>query len=78
MEMSDGSYSDYARTALAAYEKTPAADRDLLFESVKALNPSRVLDLGCGPGQELTPFARAGAICVKDRSAPATTRVSER
>jgi SAM-dependent methyltransferase len=63
--MSDGSYSDYARTVLAAYERTPASARNALFEAVKTLKPLRVLDLGCGPGQELRPFAaNSEALCI--------------
>ncbi|CAN5854299.1 hypothetical protein BH20ACI4_BH20ACI4_33410 [soil metagenome] len=59
------SYSEYANAALANYEKRDAASRFLLFDAVKDLKIERVLDVGCGAGQELFPFlGKTNAFCV--------------
>ncbi len=58
-------YIEYAHAALANYRKKDAASRYLLFEAVKDLDLQRVLDIGCGPGQELLPFLeRSKAFCI--------------
>jgi ubiquinone/menaquinone biosynthesis C-methylase UbiE len=58
-------YSEYANAALANYEKRDAASRFLLYEAVKDLQIERVLDVGCGAGQELFPFLeKSNAFCV--------------
>lgn len=49
-------YEEHAAAALENYAKRDAASRYLLFEAVKDLNIKRVLDVGCGAGQELFPF----------------------
>ena len=59
------SYSEYAQAALQNYEKRDAASRFLLYEAVKDLKIERVLDVGCGAGQELFPFLeKTNAFCV--------------
>lgn len=59
------SYRDYAKAALEKYEKCDAASRYLLFDAVKHLKIGRVLDIGCGAGQELFPFLeKTDAFCV--------------
>lgn len=59
------SYRDYAKAALEQYAKRDAASRHLLFEAVKHLKIERVLDIGCGAGQELFPFLEnTKAFCV--------------
>ena len=59
------SYSEYANAALENYERRDAASRYLLYEAVKDLNIERVLDVGCGAGQELFPFLeKSEAFCV--------------
>ena len=59
------SFSEYANAALTNYEKRDAASRFLLYESVKYLKIERVLDVGCGAGQELFPFLeKTNAFCV--------------
>ncbi|MGI9056361.1 MAG: class I SAM-dependent methyltransferase [Pyrinomonadaceae bacterium] len=59
------SYSEYANAALENYEKRDAASRFILFDAVKHLNIERVLDVGCGAGQELFPFLeKTNAFCV--------------
>lgn len=54
--MSDGSYAEYARTVLAGYQNRSLTERNLLFAAVEDRPIKRILDLGCGPGQELLPF----------------------
>ncbi len=59
------SYSEYANAALANYEKRDAVSRFLLYEAVKDLHIERVLDVGCGAGQELFPFLeKTNALCI--------------
>lgn len=58
-------YQDYARAALENYAQRDPASRYLLYETVKDLKIERVLDVGCGAGQELIPFLeKTGALCV--------------
>ncbi|CAN5494966.1 hypothetical protein BH10ACI3_BH10ACI3_18630 [soil metagenome] len=58
-------YTEYAQAALANYAKKDAASRYLLFDAVKDRKIECVLDIGCGPGQELLPFLeRSDAFCV--------------
>lgn len=49
-------YQSYAEDALADFRRKDAASRNLLVDAVKDLKPSRILDVGCGAGQELLPF----------------------
>lgn len=59
------SYQDYAQAALENYAQRDAASRYLLFDAVKDLKIERVLDVGCGAGQELLPFLeKSKAFCV--------------
>lgn len=59
------SYSEYAKAALENYEQRDAASRNILFDAVKDLKIEKVLDVGCGAGQELFPFLeRSDAFCV--------------
>ena len=63
--MSDGTYRDHARAVLANYEKREASERNLVFDTVKDFPIRRVLDLGCGPGQDLLPFLeQSDSVCV--------------
>ena len=59
------SYQEYAQAALDNYANKDEASRYLLFDSVKDLNIKKVLDVGCGAGQELLPFLeKSEAFCV--------------
>ncbi len=63
--MSGGTYLDYARAVLANYEKRDASERNLVSDTVKDFPFRRVLDVGCGPGQDLLPFLEQSyAVCV--------------
>jgi SAM-dependent methyltransferase len=58
-------YEEHAKAALENFAAQDPAARYLLVDAVGDLNIERVLDLGCGPGQELIPFIeRTGAHCV--------------
>jgi ubiquinone/menaquinone biosynthesis C-methylase UbiE len=71
------SYSEYAQAALANYEKRDAASRFLLYEAVKGLKIERVLDVGCGAGQELFPFLKkTNAFCVGIDIAPELGKIT--
>lgn len=71
------SYSEYANAALANYQKRGAASRYILFDSVKDLKIERVLDIGCGAGQELFPFLeKSDAFCVGIDIAPELGKIT--
>ena len=54
--MAESYYAEYARAVIASYEKRSPEERTLLYDAVKDRPMNRVLDLGCGVGQELIPF----------------------
>ena len=58
-------YIEYARAALEDHEKKDEARRYSLVDMVQGIRLERILDVGCGPGQELLPFhEKSAAICV--------------
>ena len=58
-------YKEYAGAAIANYANKDLASQYLLFHSVKDLPIERVLDVGCGGGQDLLPFLEmTSAFCV--------------
>lgn len=58
-------YQEYAQAALGNYAQSDAASRHLLVSAVENIKIERVLDVGCGAGQEILPFLeRTGAFCV--------------
>ena len=72
------SYREYAQAALANYAQRDAASRYLLFESVKDLHIEKVLDVGCGAGQELFPFLeKTNAVCIGIDTAPELGKVTK-
>jgi ubiquinone/menaquinone biosynthesis C-methylase UbiE len=72
-------YQEYAQAALANYAQRDAASRYLLFEAVKNLRIERVLDIGCGAGQELFPFLeKTAAVCVGVDVAPELGKVTKK
>lgn len=59
------SYQEYAQAALKNYAQKDAASRYLLVDAIKNSKIERVLDVGCGAGQELLPFLeKTSAFCV--------------
>lgn len=57
-------YDSYVRTEWEMFAADAGRARDTL-EAVAGLDARRVLDVGCGAGQELLPFAQQpGAVCV--------------
>ncbi len=71
------SYSEYANAALANYQKRDAARRNLLYDAVKDLKIEKVLDVGCGAGQELFPFLKkSNAFCVGIDIAPELGKIT--
>lgn len=60
-----GSYQEYAQAAFAKYSQSDSAERYLLVSAVEHLSAGRVLDIGCGAGNELLPFLeKTKALCV--------------
>ena len=60
-----GSYQEYTQTALENFARKDAAEKYLLVDAVKDLKPQKVLDLGCGAGQDVLPFVeKTDAFCV--------------
>jgi ubiquinone/menaquinone biosynthesis C-methylase UbiE len=63
--MKVGSYQESAQTALENFAQKDAAKKRLLVDAVKDLQPQRILDLGCGAGQDVLPFVeKTNAFCV--------------
>jgi ubiquinone/menaquinone biosynthesis C-methylase UbiE len=61
----DGSFKSYARLAIEEFENFSAERRYMLVDAVGARRVERVLDVGCGAGQQLLPFAeKTQALCV--------------
>ncbi len=57
-------YQEYAQKMLDNLAAKDAASRYVLVDAVKNLELNRVLDVGCGLGQDLLPFAeKTGAFC---------------
>ncbi len=71
-------YEEYANDALKKYAEREKSHRYLLVEAVKDLKPERVLDLGCGAGQELLAFLeKTGAFCVGVDPAPELGKITK-
>jgi len=64
-------YQEYARQAIEDFVHEDADRRYLLVDAVRDLQVEKVLDVGCGAGQELIPFVeKTGAVCIGiDRAA---------
>lgn len=61
----DGSYKEYARIAIEHYSTFDAKRRFMLVDETDAAQIKTVLDVGCGAGTELLPFAeKTPAMCV--------------
>ncbi|MEZ5346272.1 MAG: class I SAM-dependent methyltransferase [Pyrinomonadaceae bacterium] len=50
-------YHDYARSVIREYSQRSEEARNLLVDSLGKLPADRILDIGCGPGQEMLAFA---------------------
>lgn len=61
MAAEQGTYLEYARRAMADYEKRDRASRYLLTDAVRHIEIKNLLDVGCGAGQELLPFLETTA-----------------
>lgn len=58
-------YQEYAQNAIENFALKDAESRYLFVNAVKDLKVERVLDVGCGAGQELLPFVeKTDAFCV--------------
>lgn len=58
-------YQEYTQTAIENFAQKDAKSRYLLVDAVKDKSVKKVLDVGCGAGQELLPFLeKTSAFCV--------------
>ncbi len=58
-------YEEYAQIAIEQYAERDAASRFVLVDAVGDLKVKKVLDIGCGAGQEMLPFVeRKKAFCI--------------
>lgn len=63
--MTISNYQEYTQTAIENFARKDAKSRYLLVNAVKGKNVKKVLDVGCGAGQELLPFLeKTSAFCV--------------
>lgn len=57
-------YQQYSAAAIESYAARDAADKYRLVEAVRGLDIHRVLDIGCGAGQDLLAFLEStDAVC---------------
>ncbi len=64
-EMTVSNYQEYAQAALAKHAQSDQASRYALVSAIENVEIKRVLDIGCGAGQELLPFLECTeAVCV--------------
>lgn len=71
-------YEEYVEKSLENFAKKDEASRYLLYNLVKDRKVERVLDLGCGVGQELLPFLeKSEAFCVGVDIAPELGRATK-
>ncbi|MCB1023660.1 MAG: class I SAM-dependent methyltransferase [Acidobacteria bacterium] len=66
LRMSESSYyQEYARSVIEDFSNRGEDAKNLLVDSVNELPAARVLDIGCGPGQEMLSFAqKKNSFCV--------------
>lgn len=70
-------YEEYANDALKKYAEREVEHRFLLVDAVKDRKPKRVLDLGCGAGQELLAFLeKTDAVCIGVDPAPELGKIT--
>lgn len=65
MKSENSYYKEYAELAIDKFASKNEESRDILVNAVQDRDVDSVLDIGCGPGQEMLPFAKnRGAFCV--------------
>lgn len=65
MMSSNGDYKDYAQRVIEQYAAASDRQRSMLLDEIDCANIETVLDVGCGAGQELLPFAeKTRALCI--------------
>jgi SAM-dependent methyltransferase len=70
-------YEEYLEREWTLFAADPARRRASLV-AIEGMHASRVLDVGCGAGQEMIPFASSGALCVGVDIAPASAMTGAR
>lgn len=62
--MSDGTYIEYAKLTLQGFNSAGEEQRNFLVNELKDFEVKKVLDVGCGAGLQLLPFAKTkDALC---------------
>jgi SAM-dependent methyltransferase len=62
--MTDGTYIEYAQLTLRQYASADVSQRNALVNELEDFEVKRVLDVGCGAGLSLLPFAeKKQALC---------------
>ena len=65
MEIKDGSYEEYAQVAIKLHYEKDESERNQLVDSTGDKAISKVLDIGCGAGQDMLPFIeKKQAFCI--------------
>ena len=77
MTPNERDYVDYLQVEISRFESRDAAGRAVLKDAVNGAPPARVLDIGCGAGQEMLPFAESApdAQCVGLDTSPHSGKV---
>lgn len=79
MMETSGSYEEYTRLALEQYARRDRARREWLLDAVKDFDVRRILDVGCGAGQEFFPFLEnTSAVCYGVDRAESLGRVAQK
>ena len=61
----ESGYVEYARLAVEEFDSSSEERRNMLVDAIDDFEVKKVLDVGCGAGQQLLPFAeRKGSLCV--------------
>ena len=65
MEIKDGSYEEYAQVAIKLHYEKDESERNQLVDSTGDKAKSKVLNIGCGAGQDMLPFIeKKQAFCI--------------
>ena len=74
---SKSNYEEYTDLALEQFAERNAVNRKSLFDAVKEIKLERVLEVGCGAGQEFFPFLEnSNAVCVGVDIAPELGKIT--
>ena len=59
-----GTYLQYAKLTLSQFQQSEEQSRNILIDEIPELSVNKVLDIGCGAGLQLLPFAeKKNSLC---------------